>query len=80
MQKGEKMSTTKDNIKPKEYNDGSKFAEYLEKEAKKHKHFHHYTNLKTFELVLKNKTIKFTRGNSKSLNDWHEPQVKGVKE
>ncbi len=74
------MSTVKYNIKPKKYSDGIKLAGYLEKEAKKHEHFHHYTNLKTLELIIKNKTLKFTRGNSKSLNDWHEPQVKGVKE
>ncbi|MBQ2593537.1 MAG: DUF2971 domain-containing protein [Candidatus Riflebacteria bacterium] len=73
------MSASKYSTELKEFNNGSKFAEYLENEAKKHKPFHHYTNMKTLELILKNKTLKFTRGNSKSLNDWHEPQVKGDK-
>lgn len=71
------MPSTKYNKKTKSFNDGSEFAMFLEGQASKHNHFHHYTSMRCLEMILKNRTIKLTRGNSKSLNDWHEAEVKG---
>ena len=51
---------------------------FLESKARNHDYFHHYTNMKTLDLILKNKTIKLTRGNSEKLNDWHEARAKGA--
>ncbi len=60
-----------------EFYGGEGLQNHLENEAINHNHFHHYTNMNSLELILKNRTIKLTRGNSKSLNDWHEAEVKG---
>lgn len=60
-------------IKSSEY-----LIQFLESKARNHDYFHHYTNMKTLGLILKNKTIKLTRGNSEKLNDWHEARAKGA--
>lgn len=53
---------------------------FLKDKSKTHKRFNHYTTSSVLNLILKNKTLKLTRGNSRSLNDWHERNSKGVEE
>ncbi len=42
--------------------------------------YYHYTTLETFKKILESKKLRFTRGDSVTLNDSHECVEKGVKE
>lgn len=53
---------------------------FLKDKAKTHKRFNHYTTSSILNLILNNKTLRLTRGNSEILNDWHERNRKGVEE
>lgn len=42
--------------------------------------YYHYTTLETFKKILESKKLRFTRGDSVTLNDLHECDEKGSKE
>lgn len=61
-----------------EINNINELANLLKKKGENHNFYHHYTTSKSLNLILKNRTLRLTRGNSKTLNDWHEYEAKGL--
>ncbi len=63
--------------KVKDIKNIDELASFLKEKGENHKNYNHYTTSWSLNLILKNSTLRFTRGNSKNLNDWHEWNEKG---
>lgn len=61
----------------KKIDNAKALEKFLKDKAKSHKRFNHYTTVSVLNLILKNKTLQLTRGDSSELNDWHEKDRKG---
>ena len=59
-------------------NNAKDLGNFLRDKAKSHNRFNHYTTVSILNLILKNKTLQLTRGDSLILNDWHEKNRKGA--
>lgn len=49
-----------------------KIVRFLRYQGRSHLYYYHYTTFDKIKLILNNKTLRFTIGDSKTLNDWHE--------
>lgn len=53
------------------------FVHFLKESGKSHTNYYHYTSLDVLQKILTNRTLRFTRGDSSTLNDLHECYEKG---
>jgi hypothetical protein len=53
------------------------FVQFLNRKGGNHNNYYHYTSLSNLRSILTHKTLRFTRGDSPTLNDLHEPYEKG---